>query len=135
MAVFELDTNQINRLATAMDNYAGHAGTIVNDVLHNEGGQLIHDEIKRLMPVSGKNWKGKAKAASKANSLQIDNGELSVTVRSESKYSYLYFPDDGSNTRRHVGNQQFFRRGGENQTEEIIDRCVGRLVSDFEKSL
>lgn len=134
-AYFELDAKQIDRLATAMQNYAGHAGHIVNDVLHNEGGQLIHDEIKRLMPVSGKDWKGKATAAKKANSLQIDKGTLSVTVRSKSKYSYLYFPDDGSNTKRHVGNQQFFRRGGENKTEEIIDRCVGRLVSDFEEAI
>lgn len=134
-AYFELDAKQIDRLATAMEEYAGHAGQIVNDVLHNEGGQLIHDEIKRLMPVSGKDWKGKAPAAKKAKSLQIDKGTLSVTVRSKSKWNYLYFPDDGSNTRRHVGNQQFFKRGGENKQEEIVDRCIGRLVSDFEKSL
>jgi len=59
MSVFRLDADQVARLEAAMKDFLGDTETTINDVLHNEGGQLIHDEIKRLMPMSGKRWKGK----------------------------------------------------------------------------
>lgn len=129
MARFELDQTQIERLEQALRNFPGNAEQIINDVLHNEAGNLIEAEIYRLMPVSGrKDWKGKVPPAAKSKSLKQETDNLSVTVKTTSKYHYLYFPDDGATTKRHAGNQQFFFRGGESQTDEIIDRCVNRLV-------
>jgi hypothetical protein len=49
-------------------------------------------------------------------------------VHSAKKYQYLYFPDDGTNTTRHVGNQQFFRRGAEDASGEIVDACTEKLT-------
>lgn len=133
MSVFRLDAADLVRLQEAMKDFQGDTEQTINDVLHNEGGQFIHDEIKRLMPpVSGRQWKGKKPSAKTGNSLQIVGGNLSVTVRAQKAYQYLYFPDDGTNTRRHAGNQQFFWRGGENQKEEILNRCINRLVNSFE---
>lgn len=132
MSVFKLNSQDFERLEEAMKIFHSNTEEEINDVLHNEGGQLIHDEIKRLMPMSGKRWKGKKSPAKTSNSLQIVGGNLSVTVRAKKAYQYLYFPNDGSNTRRHAGNQQFFLNGGENQKEEILNRCINRLVSSFE---
>lgn len=133
MAWFEMDAKEVERLYKTIQNFPGNAEKSINDVFHNEAILLVQEEVKRLMPVSGKTWKGKAPAAKTAKSLAEDKGNLSFTVRSNGKYNYLYFPDDGTNTRRHVGNQQFFRRGGENKQTEIIDRCINRIVKDFEK--
>lgn len=135
MSVFRLDAIQVLRLEEAMKDFIGDTETTINDVLHNEGGQLIHDEIKRLMPMSGKRWKGKKPPAKTSKSLEIVGGNLSVTVSAKKAYQYLYFPDDGSNTRNHAGNQQFFLNGGENQKEEILNRCINRLVSGFEDAI
>jgi len=135
MSVFKLNSQDFERLEEAMKNFQGNTEETINDVLHNEGGQLIHDEIKRLMPMSGKRWKGKKAPAKTSNSLQIVGGPLSVTVRAKKAYQYLYFPDDGSNTRRHAGNQQFFSNSGENQKEEILNRCINRLVGSFEDAI
>ena len=135
MATFRLNHEEFARLENAMKNFQGDTEKTINEVLHNEGGQLIHDEIKRLMPMSGKRWKGKKPSAKTSNSLQIVGGNLSVTVTTKKAYQYLYFPDDGSNTRRHAGNQQFFLNGGENQKEEIINRCINRLVNSFEDAI
>ena len=132
MARFELDSKEFDRLQSAIKNFPGTAEETINDVLHNDGAALIQDEIQRLMPVSGKRWKGKKPAAKKSKSLRQENGNLYVFVKSTTNYNYLYFPDDGTNTRKHAGNQQFFLRGGENKQTEIIDRCVNRLVGDFE---
>lgn len=130
--MFKVEIADVDRLHQAMKDYQGDVETTINDVLHNEAGDLAQTEIKKLMPVSGKNWRGKSSPAKTSKSLRNINGDLSVTVTTNKKYQYLYFPDDGSNTRRHAGNQQFFARGGENTQGEIIDRCINRLVKEFE---
>ena len=134
MARFDMDTGEFERLQKAIQNFPGNAEKSINDVFHNEGSTLIQDAVRRLMPVSGKSWAGKSPPAKTAKSLTDEKGNLSITVKSTGKYHYLYFPDDGTNTRRHVGNQQFFNRGGESQQTEIVDRCISRMVTDFEKS-
>lgn len=131
MARFDLDTKEVERLFNTVKNFPGNAEKSINDVFHNDAPPIVSEEIKRLMPVSGKTWKGKAPAAKTAKSLTDEKANLSFTVKTTGKYHYLYFPDDGTNTRRHVGNQQFFKRGGENKQAEIVDRCIDRIVKDF----
>jgi hypothetical protein len=132
-ARFELDAREFERLAQAIKSFPNDAEAAINEVFHGEGSDLLQEAIYRLMPVSGKHWSGKKPAAKTAKSLTSVKSNLAVTVTTTKKYQYLYFPDDGTSTTRHVGNQQFFRRGGEEKQAEIIDRCIGRLVSGFEK--
>ncbi len=130
-ATFKIDISQADDLIQAMKNYEGDVEKVINDVLHNEAGPLMQDSIKRLMPVSGRHWQGKKKPAKTANSLRNVTGNLFVTVTTTKNYQYLYFPDDGTNTRRHIGNKQFFLRGAEKVQDEIIERCISRLVNQI----
>lgn len=132
MARFEMDAKEIERLHKAIRNFPGVAEDAINDVFHRDAPYLVSEEIWRLMPVSGRKWRGKAPAAKGAKSLTDETANLSFTVKTTGKYHYLYFPDDGSNTRRHVGNQQFFQRGGEMRQSEIADRCITRITKNFE---
>lgn len=139
MARFDIEAKELERLEQALKQYQGNAENVINDILHNQAGQLIHDEIKRLMPESDRRWNGKKTSAKRSNSLIIECGELSVTVRTKNNWHYLYFPDDGTNTRNHVGKNgvplEFFKQSGKNKTEDIIDRCVGRLSGAFENAI
>lgn len=128
----ELDFYEFDRMYQAMLDYAGNTEEAINDILHNDASPLIQEEIKRLMPVSGREWKGKKRAAKTSKSLTDEKGNLFVTVKTTKNYQYLYFADDGTNTRRHVGNQQFFLKGGEAKQDEITDRCVARLIDGFQ---
>ena len=132
MATFDLDVSQHERLQRAMQEYGNQAGRTVDDVLHNEGGKLIQEEIMRLLPESGRTWKGKRTAAKRAQPFTQKNESLAVTVKTKSPYHYLYFPDDGTNTKRHRGEQQFMYRGAENQTNRIMDLCINRLIEKWE---
>ena len=134
MAVFKIDATEFERLQNAIKNFPGNAEGAINEVLHTEGIQLIQDAVRNLMPVSGREWKGKKAAAKGAKSLTDTKGNLFVWVRTPNNYHYLYFPDDGSNTRRHAGNQQFFLKGAEKEQEKIIDLCVNRLIDSFENN-
>lgn len=129
-----LNSDQFERLQSAMENYAGRAGRIVDDVLHTEGAQLISGEIMRLLPASNRTWKGKKPAARNAQPFTQEDGSMSVTVKTKSAYHYLYFPDDGTNTKRHRGEQYFMQRGAENTTDEIIDRCIAKLTENWSES-
>lgn len=127
---------QFETLQRAIQLYSGDAERTVNDVLHNEGGELIKEEIMRLLPESGRTWKGKRRAAKQAQPFSQKNENLAVIVRTVSAYHYLYFPDDGSNTKNHIGYKgrprEFMYKGAENQTSEIIDRCINRLIQRWE---
>ena len=131
-----MDKEQFDKLHQAMQNYAGLAGREVDDVLHNEGGKLINDEIMRLLPASGRKWSGKKAAAKSTQPFTQLDGPLSVTIATKSAYNYLYFPDDGTNTKRHIGYKgkprEFMMKGAENKTGEIIDRCINRLIRKWE---
>lgn len=137
MASIDLNINEMERLVKAMQDYEGNTEQVINKALHHgETYYLAQDHIRFLMPVSWAKWKGKKPAARvNQNSLQRLIGNLSLTVKSSTNYNYLYFPDDGTNTTRHIGNQRFFERGGEAATPEIIDRCIGALVETFESEV
>ena len=126
---FALTDEGVARFAEALENYDGYAGQVINDVLWNEAGQLIAEGIIPLLPRSGRTWRGKKAAAASTMPFTQKNETLAVTVKTKNAYHYLYFPDDGSNTRNHVGNQQFMLRGAEDQQDEIIERCFARLTN------
>lgn len=126
---FSLKYEQTEKLIEAMREFGTGSGKVIDDVLHNEGGKMISGAIMGLLPMSGrKPWEGKKPAARRAQPFRQTNESLSVTVRTKTPYNYLYFPDDGTNTKRHKGQQYFMWRGAENQTDRIIDLCVGRLI-------
>lgn len=127
-----LDKTQFDRLQQAMQAFGAGAGQTIDEVIHNQGGKRINDEIMRLLPASNRKWKGKVKAASKAQPFTQENGSLSVTIRTKYNYHYLYFPDDGTNTKKHKGQQYFMYRGAENATADIIDACTIKLLKRWE---
>ena len=125
--MYKIDASEVESLQRAMKQYAGNVEETVNDVLHNEAGPLIQDSVQRLIPVSD----AKKKHAKDAASLKQVNYNLAVKITTKGKYGYLYFPDDGTNTRRHIGDQQFFRQGGEAVKSDVINRCLKRLSNEF----
>lgn len=128
-----VEAKDFNRLEEALKDFQGNAEEVINDVLHNFAGPQMQESILRLMPVSNKRWKGKKPAAKTGKSLTQKNHNLGVTVTTTKNYQYLYFPDDGTNTKNHAGNQQFFWRGGEAVKDDIIERCVGKITNEIEK--
>ncbi len=130
---FSLDAEGIDQIQEAMDKAGTGSGKIVDEVLHGEGAKLIKEKIVPLIPSSGRRWKGKATAARNAMpaGFEQDNDTLSVTIAARGRHRYLYFPDDGSNTLKHAGNQQFMKRGAEAATPQIVERCVGKLIESI----
>lgn len=129
---FKLDAQEFERLIAAIKAFGDGAEDAVNGVLHGRGADVIKAEIHKLLPESGRVWDGKPVAAKKTDPFKAEGFNLGVTVKSKPDYYYLYFPDDGGNSNRHAGNQQFMRRGGEAATQEVIDMCVEALTKTLD---
>lgn len=130
---FKTDFKEVEALQDQMEKFGTGAGQIIDDVLRGEGAEDIKRQIAPLIPSSGRRWKGKGSPASAAMPAAFgqDNDELAVTIAARGKYGYLYFPDDGTNTKKHAGNLQFMRRGAEAAAPSVIDKCIKKLIENF----
>lgn len=129
--MWKIDATEIDKLEKRMSQLGSRAEKIINNVLHEYAGQEIIAHITPLVPESGRTWKGKKKPARLSQPFREEQGNLYVVVKTKPAYNYLYFPDDGENTYRHFGDQEFMRRGAEAATENIIDQCVTALVEEI----
>jgi len=129
--IFELNANDLESLQQSVSRYEGNAENAINEVLHNDAGPLIYGEINPLINPSGRTFKGHSKSSKDSAWPRYDKENLEITVGTKSKWHYLYFPDDGSNTRRHAGNQHFFERGAEKAAPKVVARCLDVLTQEW----
>lgn len=136
MARYELDYHDLLGIVELV----GNADRTLADVISDVNQTFSHVEIKKnimdILPVSGrKPWGGKKPKIASASSSQpfteIFPSKLSLTVKTITPYNYLYFPDDGSNTDHHAGNQHFMERGGLEASDAIINRIRDEFISNF----
>lgn len=128
---FTLDSSEVDGLEEIMNEYELEGIKTINDVLHGEGAKVIQDKIRALIPSSGRKWRRKKASAKSAQPFKQTDGVLSVKTGTETRYNYLYFPNDGSNTKRHKGDKRFFEEGNEAATDDIVSICLGRLEQNL----
>lgn len=136
MSYFELDSRTAEKVIDKVTQFADgrEAENVINTFLWEEGGELIDNEIRTMLPVSGRTWKGKAAAAKSTDPFKKETGKnLQVRVYTKGKYHYLYFPDDGSDTIHHAGNQQFMFDGASQKSQEIGDKILEKLIKRLEE--
>lgn len=132
MAEFYLaDDGGLDELVDDFAEYPDLIGPAIDEVLQSVGAKVIKEGIDALIPRSGRRWRGKGAPARGAEWQRIDTAPLSVTVATSTRYHYLYFPDDGSNTRRHVGNKQMFKRGLEAAAPTVVEKIQDALSEAF----
>lgn len=130
-ASISLDFSEVDRLVAAIKDYGEGADDIISDVLYDDGAIYIGEEARDRIHPSGRTWKGKKASATRTWPFVSKHGRLSVTVSTKSTYGYLYFPDDGTNSRWHQGQQHFMKRGAEAAKPKIIDRCIAELKDNL----
>lgn len=134
MSTFSLDDGDFERLLESMQRFGEGASEVVNSVVH-ESGDDIYREIDPLIHPSGRTFRGHTSSARGSHWQRYDTSEtLAITVATVSSRHYLYFPDDGSNTKRHYGDQQFMLRGAEAAAPVILEKGERALLAEFERS-
>lgn len=136
MSVFYFEVDKFEKMLDIMEKFSDKAQTerVINEYLHEKGGEIIRDNIQKILPVSGRIWRGKKPAASQTNPFLIKKENLAVVVKTKGTYNYLYFPDDGTNTEHHAGNQQFMFRGATDSQDRIVNEVIDELVKRLEET-
>nr|DAZ49018.1 MAG TPA: type I neck protein [Caudoviricetes sp.] len=136
MSVFYFEVDKFEKMLDIMEKFSDKAQTerVINEYLHEKGGEIIRDNIQKILPVSGRTWRGKKPAASQTNPFLIKKENLAVVVKTKGTYNYLYFPDDGTNTEHHAGNQQFMFRGATDSQDRIVNEVIDELVKRLEET-
>ena len=125
-----LDYEEFDKLFEIMER-ASDPETVINRVFHDFAASEIEGEIMPLIPRSGRTWSGKKAPAANTKPFKRLFGNMEVTVKTKSPYHYLYFPDDGTSTRRHVGNKQFMQHGGEAAAPAIAQELTEKLIQQI----
>lgn len=128
MASIEFLNNDLQDVAQQYSNLGNNAEEIINETLHGFGANIIKQNIQNILPISGRTWSGKAKSAKSAKPFTQENKNLYLKVKSKTNYNYLYFPNDGTNTKRHQGKQFFMQRGAEDSIEEFKNECINNIL-------
>ena len=131
MSTLSIDAEKLRPLELTIKAVGDGAEDSINEVLHGFGVQTVEDNIQRLIHPSGRSWRGKPAPASRGKPFAAEELNLGFIVRARGAYGYLYFPDDGTSTRRHAGDQQFMLRGAEASQDEIVERCLARLTEEL----
>lgn len=133
--VFFIDAQQLDRISASIATFGEGADDAITDGLR-ESGPDIYERINSLIHPSGRRFKGhSASAAASAWPRYIQAQHLAITVAAKPKFGYLYFPDDGGNTRRHAGHQRFFERGAELARPRVVERCLARLENKWKEAV
>ena len=132
---YSIDYQELDKIENLFNEFPDTAKAAVNNILHSDiAVDMVEDNIQLLLPSSGRHWKGKGAAAASTQPFRKGPNELlTLIVRSKTKYNYLYFPDDGSNTVHHMGNQHFMQHGAENSLGAIADLCAANIINEFNK--
>lgn len=128
-----IDSDDFEKVEAAIKRFGEGAEDVITETLHDSG-ESIYQDINPLIHPSDRRFKGHRSSATTSSwpHYGIDK-PLEVSVGTKSKFHYLYFPDDGSNTDRHRGNQQFFKRGGDIAAPRIVSQCLDALASKWKE--
>lgn len=130
MARIGLDCEQYDRLIQTTARLGENVENAINEALRTDRIKIwMINSITESTPVSSAklgSWHPVHAKNAKPYKEQYEN--LAVTIKSRKDFHYLYFPDDGSNTKRHQGMQQFMLQGMENVSGQIVDEIVEQIV-------
>lgn len=123
--VFKLNSDEIELLFKAIMEYPKNAEKKINKYLHGHGYERMEKSIHNAIPVSER----KKKHAKNANPLKDKDptANLAVTITTKTKYRYLYFPDDGTNTLHHAGERYFFQDSMERETDNVVSELLDAI--------
>lgn len=92
MSRVDLDYHDLISSIENFEQVTEKTESIINNIIHNTGADLIKSNIYPLIHNSGREWRGKPKHAKEAKSLTDVKENLGLITKSKRTYNYLYFP-------------------------------------------
>lgn len=130
MAKLEMSYEKYEQLIRAAEGMQGNMEEAINEALRSSQiKNWMINSITEFTPMSTakiRPWHPRHARGADPYKEKYEN--LSIVIKSKTAFNYLYFPDDGSNTKRHQGMQQFMLHGAEAVSDQVADEIVDRIV-------
>lgn len=126
---YEIDYSEIVQLEQKMARLPNVMERVVNDTIHNDGIEIVNEEINKFLPVSNRNKKH-AKTSKWSKS---EKSNLEFTIKSKGgsankkgSFGYLVFPNEGRGPLNKV-EQRFMEKGLVEATPRILEKLNRRI--------
>lgn len=128
---FSLKDEDVNKIKEAIKDCGEYSEKVINDYLHNVGGENIAKSITNFLPRSNRN---KVHAKDKKWYKQ-SNYNLSVSIENASKFYYLYYVATGTGTSKMNEPNSFMEDGLEKESSNVVNGIVNELINNINKEL
>lgn len=131
MARFELNKEDLDRLAEKIGVLNERAEQEINKVLHTESAAQVPKTIQSFINISKKR---RGTHARLGKPFRTEPFNLGFFIRTYPSYGYLVFPDEGRGIRNPV-KQDFTGRGIEKERPKVVERLLEVLTKTIEEEL
>lgn len=134
---FTLKDSDIERIKKAILSCPNSVESIINDYLHNTGGNNLANRITRYIP---KSEKGKRHAKTNKWFLQ-ENYNLAVAISNSLKgkrgdsFYYLYYVITGTGTNKKKGIRDFMGQGLNKEYNPLVEGLLNKISEQIDKEL
>lgn len=134
---FALKSEDVDRLNQAIARCGESSENVINEYLHDEGGEKIYKSITQFIPRSKRNKQSPHAIDSKWWEQTNYNLAVGIANKTSGKNSfyYLYYPATGTGTSKKKGPNDFMERGLYSQYNNIVDNIVNNLIENIDKEL
>lgn len=122
--------DDVMRLENSLQKLSKGAETIVNEVLHGEGVEILTDDVVKLINIG----KRGAPHAKTSNPFKADKFNLGFTITTKKAFGHLVFPDEGRGVRNHM-EQNFSGKGLLSATPKIVTKLEEIIKRKIEEGL
>lgn len=121
---FSLKEEDLEKIQEAIMDFGDEAENVINKCLANEVKNTLINSITNFIPVSKKN----KKHAKTSDPLQGDvRNNLTLYIRTKSKFNYLYFPQNAEGQSRNNPPNDFMEKGINNEYDNVINCILDKL--------
>jgi hypothetical protein len=130
-AKFELKSEDVEKISKAIAGFEGDAEVAINTYLRDIGRVKMSTAIQNLIPISKVN----KKHAKDSDPLKTELFNLVLTIKTKTKYNYLYFPQTGEGTSEGNGPNDFMQDGIDSIYDNIVNDMLEQIQNKIQEGL
>lgn len=132
---FELKDNDVERIKQSISNLGASSENVINDYLHNKGGQKIASGITNFIPVS----KRDKRHAKHSKWYKQNNFNLAVAIENstggKNSFYYLYYVATGTGTSKKNGPNDFMNKGMDKEYRSLVNELIDEIDKNIEREI
>lgn len=130
-AKFELKSEDIQKISDSISKFPSDAEDTINSYLHGPGKEKMIKSMENIIPISER----KKKHAKGNSPLRSNTFNLGLTIRTKTKYNYLYFPQMAEGTSKKNSPNDFMQKGLDSIYDSVVNDMIDKITNKIQGGL